>query len=479
MLMGNMDYSAVIRQMIRIASSQLPVKKILNSIARNTAKSLHADGAAIMLLSPMKQHLTVIAADGLSDIYLRKGALNVHKSLPQVMEGKITYIRDISKAKDVQYPMEAAIEKIRSVIGIPISRHGDIIGELRVYSCNPMEYGPAEKEYLSSVSGIISLVLERLEINQLVESGVPITAQKGSINTVRPKLTMQAIRPQSFSHPSEEQFARILDFYRVEWLHEPRSFPLASEGDRVTEMFTPDFYLPELDLYVELTTLKQSLITEKNRKIRKLRELYPEINIRLLNKNDYLKILMKYGYVSLDLEKVQEIDRVLFNHAQIQQRVRMLANKISADYAGKQLVLIGVLKGVICFMSDLMRSIKLPLSVDFMAVSYFGTEVNQPVRITKDLDIDIKGKHILMVEDIVDTGMTLNYLLNHLWSHSPESLCVCTLLDKKARRLASLPIYYTGFEIPDEFVVGYGLDYAGEYRNLPFIGVLSPRIIQE
>ncbi|HJX03514.1 MAG TPA: hypoxanthine phosphoribosyltransferase, partial [Dehalococcoidia bacterium] len=464
---------------IRTAGSQLPIKRILNSIARNTAKSLDAEGAAIMLLSSKKQHLAVIAADGLSDIYLRKGALNAHKSLPQVMDGRITYFKDITKAREVQYPMATDFEKIRSVLGVPISQNGEIIGELRVYSQDQMQHGPSEKEYLSSVSSIISLVLYRHEIKPLGENSLTVTPHSPSIVKARTGPPVSSIRPESFSHPSEEQFARILDFYRVEWLYEPRSFPLLMEGNKVMEMFTPDFYLPELELYVELTTIKQSLITEKNRKIRKLRELYPEVNIRLLNKNDYLQILMKYGYASLDMDKVQEIDRVLFNHAQIQQRVRMLANKISVDYAGKKLVLVGVLKGVVCFMSDLMRSIKLPLSVDFMAVSYFGTESNQPVRITKDLDIDISGKHVLMVEDIVDTGMTLNYLLSHLWSHTPESLRVCTLLDKKVRRLASLPIYYTGFEIPDEFVVGYGLDYAGEYRNLPFIGILNPRIIQE
>ena len=123
-------------------------------------------------------------------------------------------------------------------------------------------------------------------------------------------------------------------------------------------------------------------------------------------------------------------------------------------------------------MADLMQHVSLPVTIDFMAVSYYGGD-GQVVRITKDLDASITGKNVLMVEDIVDTGMTLNYVLTHLSAHNPASLRVCTLLNKQARRLIDIPLDYVGFEIPDEFVVGYGLDYGGEYRNLPFIGVLN------
>jgi hypoxanthine phosphoribosyltransferase len=242
-------------------------------------------------------------------------------------------------------------------------------------------------------------------------------------------------------------------------------------------MFTPDFYLPELDLYVELTTLKQNLLTEKNRKLRQLRELYPDVNVRLLNKNDFLKLLAKYGYGPLGEAKVEGIDRVLYSHAKIQQRIRTLARRISRDYAGQRLVLIGILKGVVCFMADLMQHLSIPVTVDFMAISYYGGD-GQVVKITRDLDSSITGQHVLMVEDIVDTGMTLNYILSHLSAHNPASLRVCTLLDKRARRLINVPLDYVGFEVPDEFVVGYGLDYKGEYRNLPFIGILHPELIK-
>jgi hypoxanthine phosphoribosyltransferase len=140
-------------------------------------------------------------------------------------------------------------------------------------------------------------------------------------------------------------------------------------------------------------------------------------------------------------------------------------------------MLIGVLKGVVCFMADLMQHLSLPVTLDFMAISYYGSD-GQVVKITRDLDSNIRGQHVLMVEDIVDTGMTLNYILNHLAAHKPNSLRVCTLLDKRARRLVDVPLDYIGFQIPDEFVVGYGLDYKGEYRNLPFIGILRPEIIK-
>ena len=284
----------------------------------------------------------------------------------------------------------------------------------------------------------------------------------------------QSLAAHPFAHPSEAEFAKILDFYGVQWEYEPRSFALRWDGGRVVEMFTPDFYLSDLDLYVELTTMRQSLVTEKNRKLRHIREVYPEVNIKLLYKRDYHRLLAKYGFGPLAQDEIRGIERVLFSTNQIQRRVGELGREISRDYAGTQPVLVGVLKGVLCFMGDLMRQISLPLSLEFMAISYFGTDGDKGVRITKDLDSDIQGQHVLVVEDIVDMGMTLNYLLNYLSTRKPASLEVCTLLDKKVRRLVDIPIKYVGFEIPDEFVVGYGMDYLERNRNLPFIGILKP-----
>ena len=282
----------------------------------------------------------------------------------------------------------------------------------------------------------------------------------------------------AFAHPSEREFAQILDFYGLRWVYEVRSFPLRWEGDRVVEMLTPDFYLPDLDLYLELTTMKQRLVTEKNRKIRHMRELYPEINIKLLYRRDYHRILAKFGFGPLAQAEVRGIDRVLFTTQQIQRRVRQMGRQISQDYKDRQPVLIGVLRGMVCFMADLMRDITLPVELEFMAISRYGGDNHSAVEVTKELDGDISGRDIILVEDIVDSAMTLNYLLGYLKSKAPASLEVCALLDKRARRLVEVPIRYVGFEVPDEFVVGYGLDFQEKYRNLPFIGALRPEPTQ-
>jgi len=279
---------------------------------------------------------------------------------------------------------------------------------------------------------------------------------------------------KTFAHPSEAEFAKLLDYYGIRWEYEPRSFPLHWEGERVTEMQTPDFYLIDLDLYIELTTLKQSLVTEKNRKIRRLKELYPDVNIKLLYKRDYHRLLAKYGYGPLGKSPVEGVERVLLTTEQIQKRVAELGRQISLDYMGRRIVLVGVLKGVLCFMADLLRHVTIPVSVEFLAISYYGAGAPGGIRVTKELDKSINGKHVLLVEDIVDTGMTLNFIRTYLLKQKPASLEICSLLDKKIRRLVDVPVKYVGMEIPDEFVVGYGLDYREEYRNLPYIGVLRP-----
>ena len=169
------------------------------------------------------------------------------------------------------------------------------------------------------------------------------------------------------------------------------------------------------------------------------------------------------------------MERVLITKPQLDRRVEELGSAIARDYAGLEPVLVGVLRGVFCFMGDLMRQISLPLSVDFMSVSYYSGKGSEGgVRITKGPDIDVGGRHVVLVEDIVDTGLTLNYLVQYLQGLGPASVRVCALLDKQVRRFADVQLDYVGFQIPDEFVVGYGLDYLERYRNLPFVGVLKP-----
>ena len=473
------NYPAAFKQIARAANSSLPLKKALNSIAKSTAKAMKATGCSVMLLNPQGEHLDITAAYGLSDLYLRKGALNAHRSLPDILERNVVAISDISQDKRAQYPEAAKMEKISSILGAPLLQKGEVIGQLRVYTQEPRHFSQSDKNFLSTVANIITITLEKTELYQKLKIDRLEIANKQRKLTKASKLPLPSLRPARFGHPSEEEFAKLLDFYRMEWLYEPRSFPLAWQDNKIVEMLTPDFYLPELDLYIELTTLKQSLTTDKNRKLRRLKELYPEVNIKLLNKKDYFRLLAKYGYEPPDKTKLQGIDHILLSHTQIQRQTRALAKRISHDYAGRQLVLVGILKGVICFISDLMQHISLPLSMDLMAISYYSSDTESVVKITKDLDASITGLDVLMVEDIVDTGMTLNYILNHLLSHNPASLHVCTLLDKRARRLVDVPLDYIGFEIPDEFVVGYGLDYHGQYRNLPFIGTLDPELTEE
>lgn len=172
------------------------------------------------------------------------------------------------------------------------------------------------------------------------------------------------------------------------------------------------------------------------------------------------------------------ISQVLFTEDEIQARVLAIGQAISRDYEGCHPLMVGVLKGVFPFMSDLLRAITIPVEVDFMAIASYSSQARDKgyVRLQKDLDESIAGRHVLFVEDVVDTGLTLNYLLGNLRARQPASLKVCALFNKTRRRLISVPLQYKGFDLPDKFVVGYGLDYRELYRNLPFVGLLKPTV---
>ncbi len=175
-----------------------------------------------------------------------------------------------------------------------------------------------------------------------------------------------------------------------------------------------------------------------------------------------------------------DVEKVLISTEELQKRIAEMGREISREYAGKEILMIGVLRGAVVFMADLARAIDLHVSMDFMAVSSYGagTTSSGVVRILKDLDESIEGRHILVVEDIVDSGLTLNYLLDNLKSRKPASIKLCTLLNKPERRKVEVKIDYNGFDVPDYFVIGYGLDYAERYRNLPYIGILKPEVYQ-
>lgn len=175
---------------------------------------------------------------------------------------------------------------------------------------------------------------------------------------------------------------------------------------------------------------------------------------------------------------LDDIQEILISEEELNGKVKELAEQITADYKGKDLLLLCILKGGVMFLADLARNIKMPVSLDFMAVSSYGTssESSGVVKIVKDLNESIEGKHIIIVEDIIDSGLTLNYLVNYLKARGPKSVEICTILDKPERREVEVPVKYKGFDVPNAFLVGYGLDYSEKYRNLPFVGILKEEI---
>jgi len=461
-------YYKAVRRAVAALNSSTSVKEKLEVIVRGTARSMKA-GTSLVLLDANRKKLIHSSSRGLPQFYLRKGVLDADVSLSEVITGQPVIIPEVVEDSRIQFPEIAAKAGIVSIVGIPVMLGGQAVGSLRVYTKERSEFSNRDINFVTTMANMAALAI----------SGDLSSGEGGEVGVIKRGDSVEATplrkaRAVTFAHPSEEEFARILDFYNIEWVYEPHSFLLRWEGERATEMFTPDFYLPGLDLYIELTTLKQSLVTEKNRKLRRLRELYPEVKVTLLYKKDYDHLLAKYGAGPLAQTRAHGISRVLYATSEINERVRALAGQISRDYADRRPVLVGVQRGFLCFMADLIRQITIPIDLDFMAISYYGGDDNSVVKITKDMDLNVAGRHVLMVEDIVDTGMTLNYILNHLRAKGPASLSVCTLLDRRVRRILDVPLDYIGFEVPDEFVVGYGLDYREEYRNLPFIGI--PRI---
>jgi hypoxanthine phosphoribosyltransferase len=183
--------------------------------------------------------------------------------------------------------------------------------------------------------------------------------------------------------------------------------------------------------------------------------------------------------ISPQNELAADIQQVFVSSEDLQKRVRELGQQISIDYQGKNPVLVGALRGVIFFMADLLRAITIPVEVDFIAISSYSSDARDRgvVRVTKDMDLPVTGRNVIFVEDVVDTGLTLNYLVNSLRARQPASLEVCILFNKVTRRLIDLPVRYKGFDLPDYFVVGYGLDFHERYRNLPYVGILKPEVL--
>jgi len=460
-------YYRALRRLAALVNSDKELKEVMMAIVRGIARAMTAS-ASLVLLDSSGKKLVHTYSWGLPDYYVRKGLMDADKSLTEVIMKQPVAIADVGCDSRIQYPELAAKAKIASILGVPLMVAGTVAGSLRVYARERTDFTNQDISFAVTMANLTAVALQRSTLEK--------QKRKAEHEEGRPEVkatTLWRADMTAFAHTSEEEFARILNFYNIEWVYEPRSFPLKWDGDRVTEMFTPDFYLPGLDLYIEITTLKQSSVTKKNRKLRQLQQLYPEVKIMLLHKNEYNRLLARYGCGPLAHTRARSISRILYSPAEIEGRVRALAGKISKDYIGQRPVMVGVQRGFICFMADLIRHITSPLDVDFITMSYYSGSDHSMFKITKDVDMNIAGRHVIVVEGIVDTGLTLNSVLDYLRSRKPASLAVCTLLDKRIRRIADVPLEYVGFEVQDEFVVGYGLDYGEEYRNLPFIGVLE------
>jgi hypoxanthine phosphoribosyltransferase len=423
--------------------------------------------ASLLLLDSNHEKLIHVSSWGLPKSFILKGILDPGRSLQEVVIGEPVIVPDVTDDTRIQYPETVYKSGIVSVMAVPIKIEGKPVGSIRVYTKHKYDFTNQDINFVTTIAGITSAVIDNHMLRDMT-----VQVRKG-IGKVESPSPLNYVHSASFAHSSEKEFAQILDFYNIEWVYEPRSFPVSWENDRITEMFTPDFYLPGLDLYIELTTMKQSLVTIKNRKVRRLQELYPDINITLLYKKDYDRLLARFGYGPLAESRGHNVSRVLYSGAEIQNRVNEIAAQISADYAGQNPIMVGVLRGVFCFMADLIRQITIPVSVDFMTISYFSSGVASRANVIKDINLPVEGKPVVLVEDIVDTGLTLNYITRHIREKNVSDLAVCALFDKKARRIIDVPLRYRGFEIPDEFIVGYGLDFKEEYRNLPFVGVLG------
>ncbi len=459
------DYLRAVRRAAAAVNSLTPLSGKLDNIIRGTAMAAKA-AASLILLDSTGTKLVHSASFGLPYFFLQKGLLDPAKSVAEVVSGKPVVIADVAMDKRVQYPEMAKKARIVSVLGVPVMQNGKAVGAVRLYAREKRDFSGQDINFITAIADLTATALSSdlllREKEELIKSKSP---------AVPPAALIREAHPTVYAHPSEEEFAHLLDFYNIPWIYEPRAFPLEWDGERVTEMFTPDFYLPTLDLYVELTTMKQKLATIKNHKIRRIHELYPDIKITLLRKGDYERLLAKYGAGPLSLARAHGISRILYTAADIDRKVRELAGKISQDYAGRRPLLVGAQRGFLCFMADLMRQITIPLDLDFISISHYGENGNRRVAVNKEMVLPIAGRDIIMVEDIVDTGITLSYIQNYFKEKGPVSFATCVLLDRPARRIADVKLDYVGFEIPDEFVVGYGLDFREEYRNLPFIGV--------
>jgi hypoxanthine phosphoribosyltransferase len=321
-------------------------------------------------------------------------------------------------------------------------------------------------------------------------------------------LPIHLVRPFSesaFAHPAEVELARLFSFYRVRWVYEPTTFHLEVDDEgRPLEQVTPDFYLPDHDIYVELTTMRQSLVTRKNRKIRRLKEAFPTLQVKLIYRKDYDRLIGSY-LAPPDSECTATPGKPLFSEKQIQQRIADLATEMiagascapgqpeswgssgharsaaSANHTDnnvlQSLCLIGLGKSSRRFLEVLeavMHSIGAPVDADWLSLTrYAESGSDKRVRIARRPRIEIAGRDVILVTDVVSTGLSAAFAMNWLERHGAGSVRICTLLDREDARILEVPIVHAGFSAPNDVLVGFGISFMSQFEDLPHIAALK------
>lgn len=307
------------------------------------------------------------------------------------------------------------------------------------------------------------------------------------------RIVLQSTAEDRFAHPAERDFARILSYHRIRWSYEPTTFTLARTDDgRPAQMFTPDFYLPDQRVYIELTTMRQRLVTRKNRKVRQLRALYPNVRIKLVYRRDFQRLVESYR-TNGRRAVACGVGRVLFSADAIEARVAALAAQIAADQpppesandfnpvastAPMPLLIVGVGRGATVFVGALTRALTdlgVRYDLDRLDLTRYRTSGGaRCIRVRRGPRAPIAGRRILLVEDVVSTGFSLRFLNGWLRQRHAAEIDVCTLLDRLGARLIDVPVRYAGFEAPNELLVGFGLALRHQFRDLPFIAAVAP-----
>ncbi len=298
----------------------------------------------------------------------------------------------------------------------------------------------------------------------------------------------QPVEEHAFAHPAEEDLARIFSFYRIQWIYEPTTFHLKYREDgRPAEQITPDFYLPDHDLFIELTTMRQRLVTRKNRKIRRFREIFPSVQIKLLYRKDYDRLVG--AYPSPDHFTDPQIGKTVIGASDIQARISELATEILTssgqlathsdpgdDDPTPTLHLIGVGSGTQQVLADLASRLDLldcHVTTDRLMLSRYGNgHDEEQVCIGQAIKTPVTGRDVVLVADIISSGLSLVYVVDWLHSKGARSVRICTLLDRTDARIIDIPLDFVGFRAPDEVLVGYGLSSCPQYRDLPYIASL-------